>query len=103
MTNGSGESDTLPSTGRRIVLLTGATGYIGGRLLKVLKSRKWRLRYAQRLAKLRQWINARGLRPRGDPLRARYDPPFKPWFLRRNEILIRIEEPTGMREKEERK
>ena len=26
----------------------------------------------------------------GDPLWARYDPPFKPWFLRTNEILLAV-------------
>jgi hypothetical protein len=26
----------------------------------------------------------------GEPVWARYDPPFMPWFLRRNEILIPI-------------
>jgi hypothetical protein len=27
----------------------------------------------------------------GEPVWARYDPPFMPWFLRRNEVLIPIE------------
>ena len=31
-----------------------------------------------------------GLEEAGEPIWARYDPPFKPWFLRRNEILIGI-------------
>jgi hypothetical protein len=26
----------------------------------------------------------------GEPVYARYDPPFMPWFLRRNEILVEI-------------
>ena len=28
------------------------------------------------------------LKATGPPVWARYDPPFKPWFLRRNEVLI---------------
>ena len=31
-----------------------------------------------------------GLRPIGEPIVARYDPPFWPWFLRRNEIWIEV-------------
>ena len=30
-----------------------------------------------------------------EPVWARYDPPFMPWFLRRNEILIEIREPIA--------
>jgi hypothetical protein len=26
----------------------------------------------------------------GSPVWARYDPPWKPWFLRRNEVLIEV-------------
>lgn len=28
----------------------------------------------------------------GEPRRARYDPPWKPWFLRRNEVIVPIVE-----------
>ncbi len=28
----------------------------------------------------------------GDPIWARYDPPWKPWFLRRNEVLVELDE-----------
>ena len=41
-------------------------------------------------SKLRNMISERGLRPAGEPVFARYDPPFKPWFLRRNEVLIPV-------------
>jgi hypothetical protein len=37
---------------------------------------------------LESWIHERGLTVVGDPIWARYNPPFTPWFLRRNEILI---------------
>jgi len=34
-----------------------------------------------------------GLRPaKGPPVFARYDPPWTPWFLRRNEVLIPLDE-----------
>ena len=32
-------------------------------------------------------INKRGLKTEGEPIFARYNPPFMPWFLRRNEVL----------------
>jgi hypothetical protein len=39
---------------------------------------------------LRATIKARGLEVRGEPILARYNPPFTPWFLRRNEVLIPV-------------
>jgi hypothetical protein len=35
------------------------------------------------------------MKPVGEPIWARYDPPWKPWFMRRNEILIPIEMPPA--------
>jgi hypothetical protein len=46
--------------------------------------------YRLHLAKLQAWMVTRNLVPTGDPIWARYNPPFKPWFLRRNEILIPV-------------
>jgi SOUL heme-binding protein len=40
--------------------------------------------------RLMEWISRNGLVPAGQPVIARYDPPFMPWFLRRNEIQIEI-------------
>jgi effector-binding domain-containing protein len=40
---------------------------------------------------LESWIQKMGLTITGDPLWARYNPPFTPWFLRRNEILIPVD------------
>ncbi|MCX5727767.1 MAG: heme-binding protein [Nitrospirae bacterium] len=39
------------------------------------------------LARLREWMKAQGFTSVGDPIWTRYNPPFTPWFLRRNEIL----------------
>ena len=44
--------------------------------------------YEEKLQTLRSWMKAEGLPSNGPPILARYDPPFKPWFLRRNEVLI---------------
>ncbi|MDH3726158.1 MAG: heme-binding protein [Myxococcales bacterium] len=43
--------------------------------------------YEKHLAQLLDTLGAEGYEPVGEPIWARYDPPFKPWFLRRNEIL----------------
>jgi hypothetical protein len=45
-------------------------------------------RYLEHLARLREAMRREGLQSRGEPVWARYDPPWIPWFLRRNEILI---------------
>jgi hypothetical protein len=39
---------------------------------------------------LRERIKARGLVAAGDAVLARYNPPFTPWFMRRNEVLIPV-------------
>ena len=39
---------------------------------------------------LRDFIAERGLAIAGPPEYARYNPPFTPWFLRRNEVLIPV-------------
>lgn len=52
-------------------------------------------RYEAHLAELESWIDARGWKATGEPIFARYDPPFKPWFMRRNEVLIPLEEGKG--------
>ncbi len=49
-----------------------------------------RSRYDLHEWRLREWIQRRGLESVGEPVWARYDPPFMPWFLRRNEILIEL-------------
>jgi len=48
-------------------------------------------RYERNLARLREWMKSNGLAANGEPVWARYNPPFTPWFLRRNEILVPIE------------
>jgi len=47
--------------------------------------------YEENKAMLENYIQKRGLVKSGEPVWARYDPPFMPWFLRRNEVLIPIE------------
>jgi hypothetical protein len=51
-----------------------------------------RSNYERHLGQLRRWIEERELVATGVPVWARYDPPFMPWFLRTNEILIPVNE-----------
>lgn len=47
--------------------------------------------YRRYLAELESWIEKEGLTATGEAIWARYNPPFMPWFMRRNEILIPVE------------
>lgn len=47
-------------------------------------------RYLANKDRLAKWIQSKGLTVTGEPIWARYNPPFTPWFLRRNEVLIPI-------------
>lgn len=48
-------------------------------------------RYEAKKTQLQAFIREQGLTPVGEPIWARYDPPFQLWFLRRNEVVIPIE------------
>jgi hypothetical protein len=68
-----------------------------GGLMAVVEYSGWwsRENYEENLEQLRNAIDRHGLRAVGDPVWARYDPPFMPWFLRRNEIWIPVERVGG--------
>ncbi len=81
--------DTLPEpTDGRVVLRQ-----IPQRTVAAIRySGTWsQKRYAAHEQKLRDFIAQRGYAIKGEPNWARYNPPFTPWFLRRNEILMEIE------------
>ena len=48
--------------------------------------------YDEHLAALQTAMRSAGLASQGEPVYARYNPPFLPWFLRRNEIWLRLAE-----------
>jgi effector-binding domain-containing protein len=64
-----------------------------GRLMAAVRySGTWsRKGYEENKERLLAWIEERGFEQTGDPVWARYDPPFMPWFLRRNEVLIPVD------------
>ncbi len=47
------------------------------------------------IKKLSAWLLAQKIAGKGDPLFAYYDPPWTPLFLRRNEVMIRIDAKGG--------
>jgi hypothetical protein len=46
--------------------------------------------YQKNKLKLDLWIQEEGLVVNGEPIWARYNAPFVPWFMRRNEILVPV-------------
>lgn len=51
--------------------------------------------YDRHCDELQEAVRGEGLRPVGSPRFARFDPPFKPWFLRRNEVVLDVEQASG--------
>jgi hypothetical protein len=63
----------------------------GGRFAVIRYSGTWSGRnYKQHLEKLERGIEAAGLRTTGSPIYSRYNAPFVPWFMRRNEIWLKL-------------
>jgi effector-binding domain-containing protein len=67
------------------------------RIMAALKySGTWsKSHYEEKKKQLIEQIERRGLKQVGEPIWARYNPPFMPWFLRRNEVLTPVERPRG--------
>ena len=81
--------ETLPEPNDTRVRLTEESGRL---MVAVKYSGTWSEEgYEENKALLEEYIRKRGLTKTGAPVWARYDPPFMPWFLRRNEVLIPIE------------
>lgn len=49
--------------------------------------------YLNHKSTLDSWINHQSLVVAGEPIWAKYNPPFMPWFMRRNEILLPVMPP----------
>jgi len=48
--------------------------------------------YQEKSSALRKWVADQGLQGRGEIVLAQYDPPWIPWFMRRNEVLLELTE-----------
>ncbi len=51
--------------------------------------------FAVRTRELEEAIREASLTPLGPPRYARFDPPYKPWFLRRNEVIQDVSNPMA--------
>ncbi|MBK6907230.1 MAG: heme-binding protein [Rhodocyclaceae bacterium] len=64
----------------------------GGRFAVIQYSGTWsESNYTEHLTKLREAVSAANVSTRGEPIYARYNAPFVPWFMRRNEIWLRAD------------
>jgi len=48
-------------------------------------------RFQEHTEQLLTWLRERSLIVTGMPVVARYDPPWTPWFMRRNEVLVELQ------------
>jgi len=68
------------------------------RMAAITYSGTWsKKRYEEKKALLELFIKKQGLKSIGEPVFARYNPPFMPWFMRRNEVLIPVQGPDTER------
>ena len=78
--------DSLPTPNDSRVTI----GEVGPKLLAASRYR-WSLDgYERHLAILADTLDRAGRTVVGEPIWARYDPPWTPWFQRRNEVLIAV-------------
>jgi SOUL heme-binding protein len=63
----------------------------GGRFAVIRYSGTWsETNYREHLEALERGVAAAGLKTSGSPIYSRYNAPFVPWFMRRNEIWLRL-------------
>ena len=84
--------ETLPSPDDETVRLREMPAFTAA----VIEFSGWASRgsYTKQLEKLSQQLQQHGLSAVGEPILNQYDPPWKPPFLRRNEVMIAIEWPV---------
>jgi hypothetical protein len=80
--------DTIPVPDDPSVVLREIPAY---RAAAIRYSGRWTEKaYREQYTLLQEWIKVKNLEVSGEPVWARYNAPFTPWFMRRNEILIPI-------------
>lgn len=81
--------DTIPVPSDPAVVLREIPEY---RAAAIRYSGTWSEKsYLKHLSLLQTWIASENLEASGEPVWARYNAPFTPWFMRRNEILIPLD------------
>ena len=82
--------DTIPNPTDPQVVIREIPAY---RAAVIQYSGRWTEKnFQEHLALLQDWMVKSEIKAAGEPVWARYDPPFKPWFMRRNEILIPVQQ-----------
>ena len=80
--------ETLPQPTNEQVVVKEIDGY---QAAVVRYSGTWsKKRYEAKKTALEEWMAQQNLTAAGEPIWARYDPPFTLWFLRRNEVIIPV-------------
>ncbi len=81
--------ETLPEPGDPSVRLSERPGQL---MMAIRYAGGWRRSLFERNRRtLEEAVNREGFVATGPAVFARYDPPFTPWFRRRNEVLIPVE------------
>jgi hypothetical protein len=81
--------DTIPQPTNPSVVVKEIPGF---KAAVIRYSGTWsQKRYEVKKDLLEEYMKQNGLNAAGEPIWARYDPPFQLWLLRRNEIVIPIE------------
>ncbi len=83
-------TDTLPRPSNAAVSIESVDAHLAAVVRFGGKVSKGKAAQAQ--AQLESWIDGQGLAVVGEPIVAQYDPPWKPGFARRNEIMIAVEQ-----------
>ena len=82
------DMETIPEPVDSSVVLREVPAY---RAAVIRYSGRWSEKgYRKHLDLLLEWVDQNGLVVTGEPVWARYNAPFIPWFMRRNEILIAL-------------
>jgi hypothetical protein len=82
--------ETLPAPGDAQVRIRSVPEELAA---AVQYSGRWRsTSYEQQADRLLRAVHDAGLEPTGVPRFARFDPPWTPWFRRRNEVVVSVRE-----------
>ena len=81
--------DTIPAPSEPSIKIRAIPAH---RMAAIRFSGRWtKKNYEKHLAELKTWAKTRELVVSGEPVWARYNSPFALWFMRRNEILLQVE------------
>lgn len=84
--------ETAPKpTDPSLRLVTVSGGYYA---VRIYSGRSTDANFVQNAKQLLDILAANGIKPKGDPIKATFNGPFTPFFLRRNEVMVPISAPN---------